>query len=61
MEAQDLGSNELQRLAESAGLINQNQQTALQVAQGTLGALTANQQAALTSQGQALGAQNQAF
>ena len=50
MEAQDLGGNELARLAESANLINQNQQTALQVAQGTLSA----------EQAQAA-AQNQAF
>ena len=72
MRTQDLSSNELQRLAESAGLINQNQQTALQVAQGTLGAETAATNAALQTaggaasaflgaQGQTVAAQNQAF
>ena len=72
MEAQDLGGNELQRLAQSAGLINQNQQTALQVAQGTLGAETAagnlalgtaqaEQSGILGAQGQQLQAQLNAF
>ena len=48
MEAQDLGGNELARLAESANLINQNQQTALQ---GQAAQLAAQSQA--FNQGQA--------
>lgn len=50
MEAQDLGGNELARLAKSAELIKGDQNLALQVAQGTLN----------SELGQ-LSAQNQAF
>ena len=61
MEAQDLGGNELSRLAESANLINQNQQTALatETAASNIGAQATS--ALLGAQGQSISAQNQAF
>ena len=61
MEAQDLGGNELQRLAESANLINQNQQTALQTEQTAANIGSAATGAVLGAQGQGLTAQQIAF
>ena len=61
MEAQDLGGNELQRLAESAQLIGQNQQVAENVAQGTLSAEQLQSSNILQAQQQSIAAQNNAF
>lgn len=60
MEAQDLGANELQRLAESASLISTNRGQAIQE-QGTLGNLVQQEaslgtNAALTTQNQQIAA-----
>lgn len=65
MEAQDLGGNELARLAESANLISSNRGQAIQE-QGTLGNLIQAEQqlgtnAALQTQGQQITANQNAF
>lgn len=65
MEAQDLGANELARLAESANLISGNRAQAIQE-QGTLGGLVQQQaalgtNAALQTQAQQITANQNAF
>ena len=61
MRTQDLGANELQRLAESATLIGQNQQTALNTETAAANIGSAATSAFLGAQGQGLTAQQIAF